>query len=71
MEILGLMLPMMLILAGLILGGLIWAIRRDQFDGLEDEKYRIFDEHELAGMAGAVPGAAAGPMTNSQTGVSR
>lgn len=51
MEILGLMLPMMLVLAGAILGGLIWAIRRGQFDGLEDEKYRIFDEDELAGMS--------------------
>jgi cbb3-type cytochrome oxidase maturation protein len=51
MEILVLMLPMMLIIGGLMLFGLIWAIRSGQFDDLEDEKFRMFDADELSGMA--------------------
>jgi cbb3-type cytochrome oxidase maturation protein len=54
MDILGLMLPMMLLIGGAMLGGLIWAIRSGQFDDLEDEKYRIFDDAEMAAvMAGS------------------
>jgi cbb3-type cytochrome oxidase maturation protein len=53
-EILGLMLPLMLIIGATMLGGLIWAIRSGQFDDLEDEKYRIFDDAEMAAvMAGS------------------
>jgi cbb3-type cytochrome oxidase maturation protein len=54
MEILSLMLPMMLVIGSALLGGLVWAIRSGQFDDLEDEKYRIFDDSEMAAvMAGS------------------
>ena len=55
MEILSLMLPLMLGIATLLLTGLVWAIRSGQFDELEDEKYRIFETDELAGMEATSP----------------
>ncbi|MBC7545137.1 MAG: cbb3-type cytochrome oxidase assembly protein CcoS [Candidatus Sericytochromatia bacterium] len=49
------MIPMMLIIGGLMLYGLVWAIRSGQFDELEDEKYRMFDDAELAHIRATVP----------------
>jgi cbb3-type cytochrome oxidase maturation protein len=58
MEILVLMLPLMLVIATAMLGGLVWAIRSGQFDDLEDEKYRIFDDAELAAVMASSQGHA-------------
>jgi cbb3-type cytochrome oxidase maturation protein len=41
------MLPFMLAVGGVVLGGFVWAVRADQFDDLEGEKHRIFfEDHE-------------------------
>lgn len=44
MDLLLLILPCMLVVGAVLLGGFIWAVRADQFEDLEGEKHRIFHE---------------------------
>jgi cbb3-type cytochrome oxidase maturation protein len=44
MDILFLLIPMSVVIVLLILGGLSWAISREQFEGLENEGQRILDQ---------------------------
>lgn len=44
MDILFLLIPMSVVLALLILGGLAWAISRGQFESLDSEGQRILND---------------------------
>ena len=48
MEIIYLLIPISIILVGLIIAGLFWAVNSGQFDDLEGPAYRILqDQDEL------------------------
>ena len=49
MDILFLLIPMSAVLALVIVGVFAWALDRGQFDDLEREGERIFDEDQRAG----------------------
>ena len=44
MDILYLLIPLSVVMAILVLGGIWWAIYHGQFDDVEEEGQRIFDE---------------------------
>jgi cbb3-type cytochrome oxidase maturation protein len=46
MDILYLLLPLSVVLVLLILGVLWWSVYRDQFDDLDQEAVRIFEEDQ-------------------------
>ncbi|MCB0359842.1 MAG: cbb3-type cytochrome oxidase assembly protein CcoS [Bdellovibrionales bacterium] len=50
MEIMFILLPAALLLAGLAVGGFVWAVRRGQFDDLETPAVRALFEDEPADM---------------------
>lgn len=44
MDILFVLIPLSVIMAIVVLGGLWWAVYRGQFEDIEDEGRRIFDK---------------------------
>jgi cbb3-type cytochrome oxidase maturation protein len=44
MNILFLLIPIAALLVTVIVGGFIWAVKRDQFDDLETPKFRILKD---------------------------
>lgn len=56
MEILYLLIPLSLLLLGVIVWVLLWAVRSGQYDDLEGPAHRIlFDEERVAGRAKKQP----------------
>ncbi len=46
MEIVYLLIPLVLVLAGLVIAALFWAIKADQFDDLEGPAHRILQDDD-------------------------
>ncbi|MBI5612534.1 MAG: cbb3-type cytochrome oxidase assembly protein CcoS [Gammaproteobacteria bacterium] len=46
MEIVYLLIPLVLILAGVVIAALFWAVKADQFDDLEGPAHRILQDDD-------------------------
>jgi cbb3-type cytochrome oxidase maturation protein len=46
MEVVYLLIPLVLILAGVVIAALFWAIKTDQFDDLEGPAHRILQDDD-------------------------